>query len=414
MRIVHAADLHIDSALHGLGRLEADAPLDVFRLATRRAFDNLVELCLTERASLLLLAGDIFDAEWKDYNSGIFFVRRLAHLAANGCETVVLRGNHDAASKISYDDVRLPSGAHLLPHDRAATLAFEKLGVAVHGQSYASEAIEKNLARDYPKPVAGAINVGMLHTNAIGDATHANYAPCTVPQLEGHGYDYWALGHVHTRAVLSERPWIVYPGNLQGRHIGETGAKGCTVIDVEDGRIASVTAREVDVARWAMLRVDASALASVDAIVEAVREAAERAREASGMRPMLARVRIEGETPLHAQVTARGDALKAALRGAVASAQDVWAEKIAIATRAPSSSSRAAVDGTLLEALASELAAIARDVPSDYVARLAPIADKTKRYIDRLDDEARVRALLPEIEAILASRLAGATDEDET
>jgi hypothetical protein len=92
----------------------------------------------------------------------------------------------------------------------------------------------------------------------------------------------------------------------------------------------------------------------------------------------------------------------------------VWAEKIEIATRAPSSSSRAEVDGTLLEALAQELAAIARDVPSDYLERLSPIADKTKRYIDRLDDEARVRALLPEIEAILASRLAGRTDEEPT
>ena len=80
----------------------------------------------------------------------------------------------------------------------------------------------------------GKLNIGLLHTAVGDDSMHSNYAPCTVEQLADHGYDYWALGHIHLRGELHGHPsWIVFPGNLQGRHINEEGEKGATLVRVQ-------------------------------------------------------------------------------------------------------------------------------------------------------------------------------------
>ena len=71
-KYIHAADIHFDSALHGLERYEG-APVDEMRSATRRAFDNLIELAIDESVAFVLLAGDLYDGDWKDYNTGLFF-----------------------------------------------------------------------------------------------------------------------------------------------------------------------------------------------------------------------------------------------------------------------------------------------------------------------------------------------------
>src|SRR5690242_9452537 len=95
MKFVHAADLHLDSPLRGLSRYEG-APVEAVRGATRRAFQNLIDLCLEEGAAFLLLAGDIYDGDWKDYGTGLFFLHQLARLRAADVEVVLIRGNHDA------------------------------------------------------------------------------------------------------------------------------------------------------------------------------------------------------------------------------------------------------------------------------------------------------------------------------
>ncbi|MCY1011257.1 DNA repair exonuclease [Nannocystis pusilla] len=232
MRVIHAADLHIDSPLRGLGRIEG-APVDDIRLATRRAFSRLVDTCLEDQAALLILAGDVFDGEWRDFNTGLFFVRELARLRDVGTRVVMVRGNHDAESVLARH-IPLPEHVHTFPAEAAGTLELPRLGLAVHGQSYGNRSVEDNLAEFYPDRRRDLVNIGVLHTNAIGAAEHSNYAPCTVQQLVRRGYDYWALGHVHKRSILHADPWVVYPGNLQGRHAHESGARGCTVLDIDN------------------------------------------------------------------------------------------------------------------------------------------------------------------------------------
>ena len=151
-----------------------------------------------------------------------------------------------------------------LSASRPETVVYDDLGVAVHGQSFATRAVSEDLASRYPPPIAGALNVGLLHTALDGRPGHDPYAPTQLGVLTGKGYDYWALGHVHEREVLASDPWVVFPGNLQGRHARETGPKGATVIEVEDGRVRAVEHRVLDVVRWSQIHVDAEDARSVD------------------------------------------------------------------------------------------------------------------------------------------------------
>ena len=108
------------------------------------------------------------------------------------------------------------------------TFRLPELGVALHGHSFPHRAVPEDLSAGYRDPAAGMLNIGVLHTSAEDPGEHETYAPCQVGALRLKGYDYWALGHIHARRVLRERPWVVFPGNLQGRHPKETGAKGCS------------------------------------------------------------------------------------------------------------------------------------------------------------------------------------------
>jgi DNA repair exonuclease SbcCD nuclease subunit len=104
--------------------------------------------------------------------------------------------------------------------------------------------------------VPGRFNLAILHTALDGHAGHAPYAPCSLDELRNAGHDYWVLGHVHEASVLSEFKYVVYPGNSQGRHLRETGAKGAMLVRVEGGQVINIEHRACDEARWAYGAID--------------------------------------------------------------------------------------------------------------------------------------------------------------
>ncbi len=167
-KFIHAADIHLDSPLLGLDQYEG-APVETIRGATRRAFSNLVQLAIRERVDFVILAGDIYDGDWLDYNTGLFFVKEVRELERAGIQVVLIRGNHDAESRITRR-LTLPDKVHELPPDGPATFRFESLRVAVHGQSYPHQAETRNLAAGYPPPISGYFNIGVLHTALNGRA----------------------------------------------------------------------------------------------------------------------------------------------------------------------------------------------------------------------------------------------------
>ncbi|MBN8449390.1 MAG: DNA repair exonuclease [Candidatus Accumulibacter sp.] len=336
MRFIHCADIHLDSPLRGL-ELYDGAPAEEMRHATRRAFANVVDLAIERSADFVLIAGDIFDGDWPDFNTGLYFASQLRRLAGADIRVFLSYGNHDAVSKLTRS-VPLPKNVFSFPANRPATEVIESLGVAIHGQSFATEAVTTDLSAAYPAPRAGLLNIGVLHTALSGREGHQPYAPTTADRLSDKGYDYWALGHVHNREIVRQSPWIVFPGNTQGRHARETGAKGCMVVEAEVGvGIRSVEFVATDVARWHHLAIDIAALASGDELHAAV-QAAVRAVQVSAEERILAlRLTLAGRGPLHHAIVSNREAVRAQLAASIgeASAGRAWLEKVRIKVTAP-------------------------------------------------------------------------------
>ena len=332
-RFFHAADIHLDSPLKGLAGQEG-AAAERIRAAPREAFEQLIGTAIDEKIDLLVIAGDLYDGDWRDYNTGLFFVSQMGRLNEAGIPACVLHGNHDAENRITKS-LTLPGNVHVLPARKPATIRLDELGAALHGQSFAQRAETANLARAYPEPVDGAFNIGVLHTALDGRGGHETYAPCTLPDLIGRGYDYWALGHVHRAELVHERPHVVFPGNLQGRHVRETGPKGAVSVTVTDGEVAELEWRYCDVVRWTVIRVDADGCERFVDVVDRMRAAIGDAvaDEADG-RLLACRVELRGHAPVHEQLLASEASLAAEAEAAALGLGDgtAWIEQVIVAT----------------------------------------------------------------------------------
>ena len=329
-RFIHAADIHLDSPLRGLANYET-APAEVIRNACRRAFENLVDLAIDKEVSFVLLAGDLYDRDWKDFNTGIFMSRQVGRLDKAGIRVLAVTGNHDAANQITKA-LTLPNNMVFFPTSKPRTEELDGLQVAVHGQGFRTRHVNENLASGYPNALEGMFNIGLLHTSLDGREGHADYAPCTAQDLRSKGYQYWALGHVHKFEVVERDPWIVFPGCVQGRNIRETGPKGCVLVTVEDGAVASAEPRYLDVMRWELCTVDITDVADNAELLDRTREAMINVQSAAEGRPIAMRVRLEGETTAN-EIAARPVQVEQQIRALAAELgdEDLWVEKVQFA-----------------------------------------------------------------------------------
>ena len=268
-------------------------------------------------------------------------------------------------------------------------------------------------------PVAGHLNVGVLHTSADGREGHENYAPCSVLGLVAKGYDYWALGHVHTREILHEQPWVVFSGNLQGRHMRETGAKGCVVVTVEDGVIAAVDFRPVDVLRWSTCTVDVSSAQSADVALELLREElAHQLADADGV-SLAVRVRLVGQTPAHTAFARTPTHWREEIRGLAldVAADEIWIEQIRFDTQTPldleALRDRNDPVGGLLRSIDELRTKDPGCLASVFDDLLQKLPGEVREGADGLDlsDRDTLRNLLDEAEQLLVPRLVGGGDE---
>lgn len=334
-KFIHAADIHLDSPLHRLDVYDG-APVEELRRATRKAFENLIALALREKVNFVVIAGDLYDGDWKDYNTGLYFISLMSRLADADIPVYIVAGNHDAASKITKS-LRLPEGVIMFDSEAPQTVALDTVGVAIHGQSFSNPVVKKNLARNYPGAFPGHFNIGLLHTCATGREGHEPYAPCTLDDFRSKGYDYWALGHVHQREIILDQPLTVFPGNIQGRHVGETGAKGCMLVTVDDRGRAEATFRALDVVRWFRVEVDAARMDSGYDVVDATIERIEELLAQNEGLPLVARVEVTGDCPAHQQLGSEPERWAIEIRSAALERGGgrVWIEKLKIRTGLP-------------------------------------------------------------------------------
>jgi DNA repair exonuclease SbcCD nuclease subunit len=383
------------------------------RGATRRALENLVALCIDEKAELLLLAGDLFDGDWRDYATGLFFASQMSRLREAGVTVVFARGNHDAQSRITRS-LTMPDNVLELGASKPETRRLERLGIAVHGQSFAERAVTRDLALAYPGAETGVLNVGVLHTSLTGREGHEPYAPTTLATLASRGYEYWALGHVHAREVVSSSPWVVFPGNLQGRHAREAGAKGATLVTVEGASVVAVEARAVDAVRWAVCEVDVSAAADGADVVDLVRSAVDAAATDAGVRPLAARVVLIGATRAHEALARDVERCESEVRRvAMDVGDDVWIEKVRLRTRGMADAAALAAREDAVGQLARALGALVtdEDAAAEVFAEVRELWSKLPAELRegedalRLDDPETRRDILRDVSESLLPRL---------
>ncbi len=408
-KFLHAADLHLDSPLRGLSQYEG-VPAEAVRMATRGALDNLVSCAIEEQVAFVVIAGDLYDGDWEAFATGLFFCSAMRRLHEAAIDVFLVYGNHDAESHLTKQ-LPLPPNVKVFTAAKAQSLEHEPTGVVLHGQSYKSRDPGGNLAANYPQARGGAFNIGVLHTALMGAQGHQPYAPCHPDELSGKGYHYWALGHVHTFQTLRTDPHIVFPGNLQGRNIRETGAKGAVLVSVSDGRVAEIVHRALDVVRWAHVEVDVTGADDDRAVHERARQALLDAleNEADG-RPLMVRVRLVGESPLHGLMLQGKNAWREGIRAiATALSDELWLEKLELAVRAPSGATSASDEFEgLLEELATdpELEMLVAADLSDFLTKAPAELDEELELLVQAR-AGSMSAVMQEASASLRARLNG-------
>lgn len=419
MKFIHAADVHLDSPMRGLEEY-AGAPVERLRLATRRAMDEVVQLCLNEQVEFLLIAGDLFDTACRDFNSALSAAAQLQRLNRAKIPVYLILGNHDSRDEMARQ-VPWPENVVLFDHKQPHTVRHPRLPIAIHGMSYPKREVTENLVPDYPSPDPECFNIGILHTNAGGNPNHDSYAPASVDELVTKGYDYWALGHVHDFEILHERPHVVYSGTTQGRHAKEMGAKGCLLVTVDDREVTSVEFRETDVMRWYRETITLQPGDDESALLDKTRHALRHINQSADGRLAAVRLQYEGRCGVHSLIArdATRQQIVANLRGLAGDfGDDIWIEKIQFQTQSPLDLNAMRLRQDLVGDLLRDFTQIAKDperlqslseeLLKPLMARagadLAP-RDGSSETVG-LDDPVRLVSWLHEAEELLLSHLA--------
>jgi len=428
-KFLHAADIHLDSPLRGLDRYDG-APVEEIRGATRRALENLVGVAIEQQVAFVVIAGDVYDGDWPDFNTGLFFVRQMSKLREAGIPVVLISGNHDAENKMTRA-LELPDNVRRLATRKPESVDGREIGfrlkdcdVLFHGQGFASATVDENVVQRYPLGRSGAFNIGLLHTSleATG-GEHARYAPCSVSDLVSRQYDYWALGHIHKARVIQAEPPIVFPGNIQGRHIREAGPKGCQLVTVDDRNRPSLEFVPLDVFRWHELTVAADGAKRGDDVLGLIGQSLHRLVRDQGELPLAVRVIVTGCCPAHRTLAAAPEAWANQVRAVASGAGEVWVEKVKFQTaevEVAAAGSVAIDDGPLLELtalieeignddqrlleLTDELASFKKKLPAEL------LSDRAGEEPLRVEEPAFWRSVLAQVEPLLRTRLVAEED----
>ncbi len=309
-RFVHTADIHLDSPLRSLSLRDPELA-GLIGDATRQAFIAIIDLCLEEQVDALVIAGDLYDGEQTSMKTARFLSTQLERLHVAGIPAYIIRGNHDALSKITQELVLPPSITLFGARADAVTLQKGGLDVVLHGLSFAKPQAPDSLLTKYKPPVEGAVNIGIMHTSLAGAPGHDAYAPCNVIDLHGGGFDYWALGHIHQRAHHRGARTVIMPGMPQGRDINEAGPKTVSLVTVADDRSITVEERRTSIAEFARVPVDISAAEDWRGVIDAIETALAAQRENTQSPHLVARLMLSGATPLSFQLRRDRDLLQA-------------------------------------------------------------------------------------------------------
>lgn len=398
-RFIHSADIHLDSPLRSLA-LRDPALGALIGNATRQAFVRIIDLCLEEQVDALVLAGDLYDGDQTSMKTARFFAEQLRRLDEAEIRVFIVRGNHDALSRITKE-LTLPERVTVFG-GRAESIFLERAGegppIAIHGLSFAQPRAPESLLAKYKPPVEGAVNVGILHTSLAGAPGHDNYAPCSIADLVATGFDYWALGHVHKRSVVQANSTIVMPGMPQGRDINEAGPKSVTLVTVTDAGTIEIEERRTSIAQFERVSLDVSGMEDWRDVIAGFDVAIKHVREAAVSDHLVARILVTGTSSLAWRIRADRDLLKAEMDERASIVGDCWIEQVDVDC-APRGETLEAPDNPIIE-----MRRLIRDkvIASDgFESYVTAIAEELRGQLPR-----ECRDLLGEDEATFQARLA--------
>ena len=364
LRFVHAADLHLDSPFTGVRAVAPDTVAQSLYAATFDAYNNIIDLCISERVDALLVAGDIYDGADRSLRAQRAFIEGLRRLEAAGIRSFVCHGNHDPLdgweARLEY-----PAGCYRFGGDFQAVSVFsdEPDRAVVYGISYPTRDVYDNLALRLGPVADHAFSIGLLHANVGGNPDHTLYAPCSLHDLVQSGIDYWALGHVHTRQILNDRsPTVVYPGNSQGRHPNETGARGVYLVDVDADGNVRLEFRATDTVRWERVGIDIGVLETEQDLLDKLHDEMQALLDGAEGRSVVTRITLAGRGEVN-RLLRQPNAVEDLLEGI----NDQWARRLPFAWCE-----------RIEDATASPLDRDTRRVGADFLAEVLRTVDQMK------------------------------------
>ncbi len=401
-RILHTADLHLDSPLKSLALRDEEMRAKVDS-ATRAALTRIVDTALAERAAAVLVAGDLFDGIERSARTAAFLLGELDRLNAGNVRVFCIKGNHDADNPIT-GMIEMPGNVHVFDAYGGKVQLVE--GIWIHGVSFQRRHAPESLLPRFSAPVDGSVNIAMLHTSLAGASGHDVYAPCTISDLAGMGFDYWALGHVHRRQVHSRNPWIVMPGMPQGRDIDESGPKSATLLAVGESGI-SVEEVPTSTVEFRPSKLDVGGAESDEALRSALRNHLQSEADSLQSRFGVVRLTLTGTSVRDWQIS-RDREIWAERAGTMARETGVlWLDKLVLDLgQSGIGEGAAGAIGELAQIMAeiraesgyvattrTEVDAVLSDLPPAVRARLSPDEAATDALVRHLAEKGANRIL---------------------
>lgn len=331
---IHAADLHLDSPFKEISEVDKEISLELVE-STFKAFGKIIDICIEKQVDFFLIAGDIYDGSDRSLRAQLRFRDELKRLSESGINAYIVHGNHDPLDGWSAN-LEWPENVHIFKGKEVEKLIIEKDGkeiAQIYGISFHKREIKTNLAHKFPKiskSDESPFTIGLLHCNVGTDTGHEPYAPCKLEDLAATNYDYWALGHVHNKAVMNDGdPLVIYAGNPQGRHPRESGSRGCFLVNVDENGEAHHEFIEVDFIRWFVEELSIDSLSTEQELISEVENSIEKIRDKTGGRPSICRIILTGRGDMHSAIIRKGfldDILQVIRENEQGEKQFVWIE----------------------------------------------------------------------------------------
>ncbi|MEC1261705.1 DNA repair exonuclease [Bacillus swezeyi] len=296
LTFIHAADLHLDSPFHGISRL----PERIYRRIKNSTFTsaaNVFQIAIDEQADFILLAGDLFDEANRSLKAQMFLRKQFLRLQENGIHAYVIFGNHDHLGG-EWTPIEWSDNVHMFSSEDVEEKSFYKDGrlqASIYGYSYPERSVFENKASEMKRTTDAPLHIGMIHGTLSGESGHDPYCPFSLQDVKNGEMDYWALGHIHKRQVISaEHPAVIYSGNTQSRHMKETGEKGCYLVKAREGELSFEFKAASDVL-WETIDIDVSETRHLTDLINRIEDVFQSFRNKG--KPVFIKAVLTGEAP---------------------------------------------------------------------------------------------------------------------